>query len=133
MQRASKRDVLKFEEEKMTKKKFGALVCCASNGVMKPSVVKKLVDILEKIGYNLLELCIDDLYQIDGEPFFGYMRGGYTHDEIKDMDAYAQAHGVELVPCIQTLSHLDNLVKLPVYADIVDIDNILLVDETKTY
>ena len=122
-----------YEEEKMSLNKIGALVCCASNGVMKPTVVKKLVDILEKIGYNLLELCIDDLYQIDGEPFFGYMRGGYTHEEIKDMDAYAHAHGVELVPCIQTLSHLDNLVKLPIYADIVDIDNILLVDEPKTY
>lgn len=121
------------EEEKMSLNRFGALVCCASNGVMKPTTVKKLVDILEKIGYNLLELCIDDLYRIDDEPFFGYMRGGYTHDEIKDLDAYCRLHGVELVPCIQTLSHLDNLVKLPVYADIVDIDNIMLVDEPKTY
>lgn len=117
----------------MSLNRFGALVCCASNGVMKPTTEKKLVDILEKIGYNLLELCIDDLYRIDDEPFFGYMRGGYTHDEIKDLDAYCRLHGVELVPCIQTLSHLDNLVKLPVYADIVDIDNIMLVDEPKTY
>ena len=117
----------------MSLNRFGALVCCASNGVMKPTTVKKLVDILEKIGYNLLELCIDDLYRIDDEPFFGYMRGGYTHDEIKDLNAYCRLHGVELVPCIQTLSHLDNLVKLPVYADIVDIDNIMLVDEPKTY
>lgn len=85
------------------------------------------------MGYNLLELCIDDMYKIDSEPFFGYLRGGYTHEEIRDMDAFARDHGVELVPCIQTLAHLDNLVKLPCYEDIVDIDNILLVDDDKTY
>lgn len=100
---------------------------------MQVEVVKKLILALEKMGYNLLELCIDDLYPIDGEPYFGYLRGGYTHEEIREMDAFACAHGVELVPCIQTLAHLDNLVKLPCYEEIVDIDNILLVDEEKTY
>lgn len=117
----------------MTQKKFGVLVCCASNAVMRPERVKTLILHLEKMGYNLLELCIDDLYKIDGEPYFGYLRGGYTHEEIRDMDAFAQAHGVELVPCIQTLGHLDNLVKHPCYDGIVDIDNILLVDEPDTY
>ncbi len=117
----------------MSQKRFGALICCASNAVMQVGVVKKLILALEKMGYNLLELCIDDMYQIDSEPFFGYLRGGYTHDEIKEMDKFAREHGVELVPCIQTLAHLDNLVKLPCYEDIVDIDNILLVDDDKTY
>lgn len=117
----------------MSQKRFGALICCASNGVMQVDVVKKLIVALQKMGYNLLELCIDDIYKIDDEPYFGYLRGGYTHDEIKEMDSFAREHGVELVPCIQTLAHLDNLVKLPCYEDIVDIDNILLVDEDKTY
>lgn len=113
--------------------KFGALISCASNAVMQVKVVKKLILALEKMGYNLLELCIDDLYTIDAEPYFGYLRGGYTHEEIKEMDDFARAHGIELVPCIQTLAHLDNLVKHPCYADIVDIDNVLLVDDDRTY
>lgn len=117
----------------MTEKRFGALICCASNAVMTAERVKMLILHLERMGYNLLELCIDDLYKIDSEPYFGYLRGGYTHEEIRDMDAFARAHGIELVPCIQTLGHLDNLVKHPVYDGIVDIDNILLVDEPATY
>ncbi len=114
-------------------KNFGALICCASNGVMKVEQVKRLIDYLQKMGYNLLELCIDDMYKIESEPYFGYLRGGYTPEEIREMDAYAIAHGIELVPVAQTLAHLTNLVKIPHYADIVDIDDILLIDEPKTY
>ena len=112
---------------------FGILIDCSCNGVMKVAQVKHLIDVMEKMGYNLLELCTDDTYKIEGEPYFGYLRGGYSKEEIKEMDAYAKAHGVELVPCIQTLAHFTNLVKLPHYADIVDVSNILLVDEPKTY
>ena len=117
----------------MKQRYFGALICCSANGVMRVERVKKLIDALSKMGYNLLELCIDDIYKIDDEPFFGYLRGGYTRAEIQEMDEYAYAHGIELVPCIQTLAHLGNLVKLPRYWELVDVNDILLVDYPKTY
>lgn len=117
----------------MSYKNFGALICCASNGVMNVSSVKRLIDALAKMGYNLLELVIDDMYKIESEPYFGYLRGGYTKAEIQEMDAYAKEKGVELVPMIQTLAHLTNLVKIPKFLDIIDIDDVLLVDEPKTY
>ena len=114
-------------------KRFGLLICCSDNGVMNVESVKRLIDVMEKMEYNLLELSIDDTYKIDDEPYFGYLRGGYTKAEIREIDEYAKEHGIELVPCIQTLAHLTNLVKLPHYSDIVDISNILLIDEPKTY
>lgn len=117
----------------MKYKHFGAMICCSSNAVMKVETVKEFIDLLAKMGYNLLEIGIDDLYTIDDEPYFGYLRGGYTKEEIREMDTYAQSQGIELVPCIQTLAHLTNLVKLPHYADIVDVNDILLVDNPKTY
>lgn len=117
----------------MNYKHFGIMIDCSSNAVPKVETVKHLIDQMEKMGYNLLELCTDDTYKIADEPYFGYLRGGYSEAEIKEMDAYAKLHGVELVPCIQTLGHLGQLVKLPHYASIVDISNILLVDEPKTY
>ena len=117
----------------MSYKNFGVLLCCASNGVMNVASVKRMVDEISKMGYNLLELVIDDIYKIENEPYFGYLRGGYTKAEIQEMDTYAKSHGVELVPVIQTLAHMTNLVKIPEYVDIVDIDDILLVDEPRTY
>ncbi|MBR2330433.1 MAG: family 20 glycosylhydrolase, partial [Clostridia bacterium] len=53
--------------------------------------------------------------------------------EIKEMDAYAKSKGIELMPCIQTLAHFTNLVRHAVYRDIVDTQDILLIDEPKTY
>ena len=114
-------------------KHFGVFIDCAGNGRMAVPQVKNLIDKMEIMGYDLLELCLNDAYEIPSEPYFGYLRGGYTQQELKELDAYAMEHGVELVPCIQTLAHLATLVRVPAYYDIVDCDEILLVDEPKTY
>ena len=29
----------------------------------------------------------EDIYEVDGEPYFGYMRGSYTKAEMKEIDA----------------------------------------------
>ena len=117
----------------MNYERFGLLICCADNGVMNVNRIKHLIDVMQKMRYNLLEISIDDTYKIEDEPYFGYLRGGYTQEELKEIDEYAFVHGVELVPCIQTLGHLTNLLKLPHYSNIVDIGNIMLIDEPATY
>lgn len=117
----------------MNYKHFGIMIDCSGNVVMKVSTIKSLIDKMQLMGYNYLEICTDDTFKIKSEPYFGYLRGGYTAEEIRELDAYAKARGIELVPCIQTLAHLNNLLKLPHYQNIVDFGNILLVDEPKTY
>lgn len=112
---------------------FGIFMCCSGIGVVRVERVKDLILKMEKMGYNLLELGLDDVFKIEEEPYFGYLRGGYTESDLKEMDRFARDHGVELVPCVQTLGHLTNLLKLPAYSSIVDIGNVLLIDEPRTY
>ena len=112
---------------------FGVMLDCSRDGVMKVSAVKQMIDCLQKMGYNTLELYTEDTYEIKDEPYFGYLRGRYTGAEIKEIDAYAKAHGIELIPCIQTLAHYTALVRHPNYAPIVDTGDILLIDEPRTY
>lgn len=100
---------------------------------MQITAIKSLIDKMQLMGYNYLELCIDDTYKIDDEPYFGYLRGGYTAREIRELDRYATERGVELVPCIQTLAHLNHLLKIPHYNNLVDVGGVLLVDEPETY
>ncbi len=114
-------------------RRFGVMLDVSRNAVMKVSEIKFLIDCLQKMGYNFLELYMEDTYEIQGEPYFGYLRGRYTAAEIKEIDAYAKKNGIELIPCVQTLAHFPCLVNHPVYADIVDINEILLIDEPKTY
>ena len=114
-------------------KHFGAMIDCSRNAVLKVSAVKNLIDALQKMGYNTLELYTEDTFEVEDEPYFGYLRGRYSSKEIKEMDSYAAAHGIELIPCIQTLAHFTNPVKLPRFAEITDVNDILLIDEPKTY
>ena len=112
---------------------FGVMLDCSRNAVMKVETVKRLIDCLSKMGYDTLELYTEDTYEIESEPYFGYLRGRYTAAELKEIDLYAKSHGIELIPCVQTLGHFTALVKNIQFDEIVDSNDILLVDEEKTY
>ena len=117
----------------MQYKRFGVMLDMSRNAVMKVDQVERLIDCLAKMGYNMLQLYCEDTYEIEGEPYFGYLRGRYTSAELKRLDEYALSKGVELIPCVQTLAHFTNLVRHPAYAKIVDVNDILLIDEPTTY
>ena len=73
----------------MTSGCFTAMLDCSRNGVIKVNRVKEYIDLLAKFGYNALELYTEDTFELEGEPYFGFMRGGYTKKELKELDAYA--------------------------------------------
>ena len=106
---------------------------CSRNAVMSVEGVKAFIDKISAMGYNALQLYTEDTYEITEEPLFGYMRGRYTKVELKEIDAYAKARDVELIPCIQTLGHLDQLFPWKHFQPIQDIYNILFVGEERTY
>ena len=114
-------------------KHFGVMMDISRNAVMKVEELKKFIDVIVKMGYNTLELYAEDTYEIEGEEYLGYMRGRYTAKELKEIDKYCARKGVELIPCVQTLAHFTSPCRLPHYASIFDCDDILLIDEEKTY
>ena len=65
---------------------FGVMLDMSRNGVMRVSEVKRYVDYISAFGYNSLQLYTEDTYEMEGEPFFGYLRGRYTREELKEMD-----------------------------------------------
>ena len=114
-------------------KRLGVMIDCSRNAVMKVEKVKEFVLTLKSFGYNSLMLYTEDTYELDGEPYFGYLRGRYSKNELKEIDAFCQSVGFELIPCIQTLAHLNQAFKYWFFEDIRDCFDILLVDEEKTY
>ena len=117
----------------MEKKYLGVMLDCSRNAVMNVAELKRFILILEKMGYNCLQLYTEDTYEIEGEPLFGYRRGRYSKAELKEIDSFAAEHGIELMPCIQTLAHLNQIFRYPVYEDIHDAQDVLLAEEEKTY
>ena len=112
---------------------FGVMIDCSRDAVMTVDYMKTYLDRLAILGYNMVMLYTEETYKIEGEPFFGAMRGAYTPEEIKEIDQYAASLGIEMIPCIQTLGHLEQMFRWPHYDSVRDIHGILLVDEPKTY
>ena len=117
----------------MNQHSLGIMLDCSRNSVMKPQKVKEFASLIAGMGYNMLQLYTEDTYEIEGEPFFGYMRGRYTKEELKDIDAHCVSLGIELIPCIQTLAHLERIVRWPAYSSLFDIEDILMVDDQRVY
>lgn len=112
---------------------FGVMIDCSRNAVPSVSGLKRFFSVISKMGYNCAMLYTEDTYEVKGEPWFGYKRGKYSVTELKELDAYAASVGIELIPCIQTLAHLNAAFRWKEYKEIQDIDDILLLDDERTY
>lgn len=112
---------------------LGIMLDCSRNAVRNINHLKELIRHLALMGYNQIQLYTEDTYEVESEPYFGYMRGRYTIAEMKEIDDYAARFGIEAVPCIQTLAHLNQIFRWEAYKDINDIYDILLIDEDRTY
>ncbi|HEY4553220.1 MAG TPA: beta-N-acetylhexosaminidase, partial [Bacillaceae bacterium] len=119
--------------EKPVYNSLGVMFDCSRNAVPKVETFQKLIQHMALMGYTTVQMYTEDTYEIKEYPYFGYLRGRYTGEQLKSMDQYAQMFGVELVPCIQTLAHLGTALKWSAFSDVLDCQDILLIDEEKTY
>ncbi len=119
-------------EEKVNFCSNGMMMDCSRNGVPTVDTIKQYVVRMASLGMNRLYLYMEDTLEIQGYPFWGYLRGRYSKEEMQECDGFASLFGITLVPCIQTLAHLRTALHLPAFADYKDIDDILLLEEEKT-
>lgn len=95
----------------MKLKTLCAMIDCSRNAVMTLPALKRFLPILNDMGYNAVMLYTEDTYEIKEYPYFGYLRGRYSSDELKEIDRFAESLGMELIPCIQALGHLEMALK----------------------
>ena len=111
----------------------GLMIDVSRNAVPKLDTLKKIIVYMAKMGFNMLMLYTKDTFKMEKYPYFGYMRGAYTESEIKSIVDFCGIFGIEVVPCIQTLAHLSRTLRWDYAKDMIDTDDILLIDEEKTY
>lgn len=114
-------------------KNLGILTDCSRNAVMNPESVKRMIDLISDLGYDFFMLYHEDTFEVNNHPYFGHLRGRYSKDEIKDLDEYAKTKGIELIPSIQTLAHLNGILKWPQYQEICDCADILMIGDERVY
>ncbi len=95
--------------------------------------VCNLLDYLVLMGYGMAMLYTEDTVELPSRPYFGYMRGRYTHEELREIDDYAHAYGIELIPCIECFGHMEKYLLWREAAPIRDTERVLLAREDATF
>lgn len=111
----------------------GPMIDISNGAAMKVSYLKKYFDCVAALGLNMVMLYTEEIYEMPEYPMFGYMRGRYTKKDLRELDDYANELGIEIIPCIQTLGHLEQYMKWGEAAPIKGSTSALLPDEEKTY
>ena len=113
--------------------KIGIMLDLSRNQVFTVQTCEKLFRQLAALGYNTVYLYCEDTYQPD-IPGFGYLRGAYSAEEIRRIDAAGSKVGIEVVACIQTLGHMEQLLRWRTnFYQVTDTREVLLAGEEKTY
>lgn len=115
-------------------KTFACMFDCSRNAVLNLRATKRLVLLLEKMGYNSMMLYTEDTYEVANEPYFGYFRGRYSENELKEIVAFGQEHGIEVIPCVELLAHVNSIFHWgETYGSIWDAGDVMMADEPRTY
>ena len=115
---------------------MGIMLDLSRNKVFTVENMQKIFRRLAAFGYNTVLLYCEDTYTLPGEPYFGYMRGRLSAEEVRRADDAAAAVGIELIACIQTLGHLEQMLRWRYgdspYKEIRDTDNVMMVGHPRT-
>ena len=111
----------------------GAFLDCSRGGVMTVEAAKKYIDLTAALGMNVFALYIEDTYTVPGYPYFGHYRGRYTQEELRELDAYCAGYDMELLPCIQTLAHLQQFLQWTPSRELSDTSSCLMAGDEKVY
>ncbi len=111
----------------------GVMLDMSRAGVMTVEKVKEYFEYMSLMGLNSAMLYMEDTYEVEGYPYFGYLRGRYTKEELKEIDSYGAALNIEVIPCIQTLGHFEQYLKWAEAWEIRDASSVLLLENEDTY
>lgn len=131
VQNAHKKEFAYFEDTFF--ECLSAMIDTSRCAVPTVSTVEKLVDYLAVMGYSMAMLYTEDTITLENRPYFGYMRGRYTCEELRSIDDYAYDYGIEVIPCLECYGHMHKYLIWGEAAPIKDTDGVLMAREEQTF
>jgi hypothetical protein len=84
------------------------------------TTLRGLVDLCVRLKLNVLMLYVEHTFRFRRHPEIGRDASPLTADGLRELDAYAAARHVELIPSLQSLGHMDHILALPAYAPLAE-------------
>jgi len=111
----------------------GEMIDNSRNSVLSMKTAKEMIMYSALMGLDNILLYNEETFEVPEDPYFGYMRMGYSKADVRKLNDFAKDFGVTIIPCIQTLAHLNCTLRWKSHRDICDYGDTLLVEEEKTY
>lgn len=105
----------------------------ARNGVFTMDAIKRWITGSAALGFTHFNLFMVDSYELEGYPRFGYMRGRYSKEELKEIGRICESFGIEVIPLVQCLNDFYNYLMWREGARLKNTDCTLLIDYPETY
>ncbi len=111
----------------------GEMLDNSRNSVLNLKTAKEIIIYSALLGLDNILLYNEETFEVPEDPYFGYMRMGYSKADVRKLTEFGKEFGVTIIPCIQTLAHLNGTLRWKCHRDICDYGDTLLVEEEKTY
>jgi hypothetical protein len=112
---------------------LSAMIDVSRCGVPTMDSVRFMLDHMALMGYDTAMLYTEDMIKLEGKPYFGYMRGRFTPDELRALDDYAYEYGIEMMPCLECYGHMEKYLIWGEAFRLKDTDSVLMAREEKTF
>lgn len=98
----------------------GLLLDVSRGRVPTEATLRDLVDRCVALKLNVLMLYVEHTFRFRRHPEIGAGAGPLEAETLRELDAYAADRHVELVPCLQSLGHMEHVLRLPRYAPLAE-------------
>ena len=102
-------------------------------GVPTVASLCELLDRIALMGYGTLLLYTEDTLTLEKYPYFGYLRGRYSVEELRRLDDSAAEYGIEVVPCLECYGHMEKYLAWREARPIRDTASVMLAREEATF
>jgi len=84
--------------------------------------LKWVVDEMALYKMNVLQLYTEHTFKFAHHPRIGEDCGSLSSEDMLELDAYAKAQGVELIPNLNSFGHCEHVLSMPEYAHLAESD-----------
>jgi hypothetical protein len=100
----------------------GLMLDVSRGKVPTQACLEELVDRCGLLKLNVLMLYVEHPFRFRRHPEIGANASPLDAETLRQLDAYAAARHVQLVPSLQSLGHMEHVLKLPRYAGLAESD-----------
>jgi hexosaminidase len=101
----------------------GVMLDVSRGKVPTAETLRSLVDLAVRLKLNALMLYVEHTFRFRRHPRIGAGWDPLDAETLRDLDAYAAARHVELVPSLQSLGHMDKILRIPAYAHLAETES----------